>query len=281
MHLSPSRLLATTLTLLPLTNAECTRAALLQTVDEYLQGLSMGQAGPLQNIADDFLNIENNKTIPIVSGIIGNILKIDYNHTIVDMLSCATFTELVSSHSEKPWVIGTQIRHHPVDNSVYLIDSVVSTTGDWFFNASKTLHFMQNESWAPLDKPESRTTLLAAADAYLDMWTNATAEAAVPWGTPCDRLEGSAYTGQGLMNDTCRVGVPTNHAQKPNSGRRYVVDESVGAVSVLCVFEHMSPDAADSHLFRLEGGRLRFVHTITRMSSAGVGNPYPPSARRG
>ncbi|KAK0629525.1 hypothetical protein B0T17DRAFT_589271 [Bombardia bombarda] len=248
--------------------AECDRVALLETVDEWLLGLSMGQGGPLQNIADDFVYMQNNKTIGIVSGVIGNILKIDHNRTIVDMVNCATYTEVISTTSQKPWVVGTQIRHHAGDNSVSMIDTVASTTGSWFFNASQTLHYVEQENWGLIEpaKRDARETLKAAADAYLDMWSNKSAIDAVPWGTPCTRLEGSAYTGKGLPDDSCKVGVPSNNTQPPNSARRYVIDGSFGAISVLCVFEHLG-NAADSHEFRLENGKLRYVHTMTIANS--------------
>ena len=95
------------------------------------------------------------------------------------------------------------------------------------------------------------------------------------WGTPCARLEGGVYTGNGGPNDSCKPGIPTNHNQAPNSGRRYVIDESMGTISVLCVFEHLSM-APDSHLFRLENGKVRYIHTITLASSGGF-TPPPPS----
>ncbi|KAK1777093.1 hypothetical protein QBC45DRAFT_200055 [Copromyces sp. CBS 386.78] len=239
--------------------AACNRNELLLTVDQFLLGLTMGQAGPLENIADDFEYIENNKPTVIVSGIFNNMLKIDFNRTIIDMTTCSTFTE--------PFVLGAQIHHYPTDNSVYKIDTI--TTGSWFFNASRTLQYARQENWPviPPAQRDMRQTLQAAADAYLDMWSNKSAIDAVPWGTPCARLEGSVYTGKGAPDDSCKVGIPSNNTQPPNSDRRYVIDESMGTVSVLCKFEHLG-NAPDSHLFRLEGGKLRYTHSITVTDSS-------------
>ena len=258
--------------------AECSRQALLETVDEFLLGLTMGQAGPLQNIADDFTYMENNKTINIISGVFYNILKIDHNRTIVDLQECATFTEVVSATSVKPYVLGAQIRHRPSDNRVFLIDAIVSTTGHWLFNATQTLCYVKKENWGVIEpsKRDTRETIKAAADAYLDMWSNKSAIDVVPWGVPCVRLEGSVYTGKGLANDTCTPGIPTNNTQAPNSARRYVIDESVGSVNVLNVFEHLD-NAPDSHEFRLENGKLRYVHTITIANSGNATFPGPDS----
>jgi hypothetical protein len=75
-------------------------------------------------------------------------------------------------------------------------------------------------------------------------------------------LEGSAYTGRGQPDDSCKAGIPSNHNQAPNTRRRYVIDEAMGSVTIFCVWEHMMM-AADSHEFRLENGRLRYVHTMT------------------
>jgi hypothetical protein len=56
----------------------------------------------------------------------------------------------------------------------------------------------------PRPTENSRATIQAAADAYLDLFNNKSV--VVPWGTPCDRLEGSWYTGDGSATDCCDVG---------------------------------------------------------------------------
>ena len=57
----------------------------------------------------------------------------------------------------------------------------------------------------------------------------------------------------------CNVGVPSGVR---NVNRRYVVDEVLGTVDVFFDFAGAEPD---SHEFRVEGGRLRLVHTMTVM----------------
>jgi hypothetical protein len=43
--------------------------------------------------------------------------------------------------------------------------------------------------------------------------------------------------------------------------RKYVIDESLGAVAV---FLKMGPKARpDAHIFRVESGKIRYVHTVT------------------
>ncbi|KAI0407854.1 hypothetical protein F4802DRAFT_490112 [Xylaria palmicola] len=252
--------------------AACNRTALLEFADAYVFAHENGQVSYLENIADNFTYVENNKTHEITSGIFLNAFVIDHRHTIADTVECATYTELIitknASGASTPHVIGTQIRHNPADMSCYLIDLLVSSTGSWLFNATQTLYWAQREKWTPIEegKRDTREALKKAADAYLDMWSSATAADAVPWGTPCARLEGSAYTGNGSPTDSCKPGIPTNHNQAPNTHRRYVIDESYGSIDVLCIFEHLS-HAPDSHEFRMENGKLRYIHTITLASS--------------
>jgi hypothetical protein len=248
----------------PTVLAECNQKLLYQWASNYIDAQRTGFPGHLNGTSDNFVYNENNRTMDLTAGVGRYKLRIDHNRTIADTVSCATYTEIISTDPSHPYVIGTQIRHDPSDMTVYLMDSIVSTTGSWLFNSTKTLQYAVREDWGPIavEKRDSRPALKQAADAYLDMWSNKSAIDAVPWGTPCDRLEGSVYTGSGLASDSCKVGIPTNNTQAPNSHRRYVIDETVGSISVLCIFEHLQ-NAPDSHEFRLENGKLRYVHTIT------------------
>ncbi|KAI1198578.1 hypothetical protein F5X97DRAFT_145575 [Nemania serpens] len=255
--------------------AACNRTALLAFADAYVSAHENGQVGDLDNIAENFTYMENNKTQEITSGIFNNSFVIDHRHTIADEVDCATYTELIItknvSGASTPHVVGTQIRHNPTDMSCFLIDLLVSGPNSWLFNATQTLYWATRESWSliPAARRSSRAALKTAADAYLDMWSVKGAIDRVPWGTPCARLEGSVYTGNGGPNDSCKPGIPTNNSQAPNSHRRYVIDESYGSIDVMCIFEHLA-NAPDSHEFRMENGKLRYIHTITLADSAVV-----------
>lgn len=245
--------------------ADCQWSALQDATDDYISSQEDGKPSDLI-LADGVTYRENNKIVSdIASGILGQPLKIDSSRKIFDQPNCATFTEIVVTDEENPYVIGTQLHFDGSGDNITLalIDTIATTTGDWLFNATKSLGYIEQENWGTIDMGmrDSRETLKAAADAYLDLWGNSSAP--VPWGTPCRRMEGGAYTGEGLETDSCNVGIPDGE-QPPNSDRRYVVDETVGSVSVLCKFETMK-DAPDSHEFRLEGGKLRYVHTMTVM----------------
>ena len=84
----------------------------------------------------------------------------------------------------------------------------------------------------------------------------------MPWGTPCVRIEGGAYTNpKNDPNPSCTVGVPKGGGV-PMTNRRYIVDLDMGTVIGQVDFggEKGLPDA---HTFRLENGKLRYVHVIT------------------
>lgn len=106
--------------------------------------------------------------------------------------------------------------------------------GDWAFNATGYAYWNYREDWSLLPEGErsSRAALKTAADAYFDRFDNASVR--VPFGTPCARLEGGAYTGTGnLTGNTCSLGLPDTTVVV---GRRYVVDESVGVVDIFLGF---------------------------------------------
>lgn len=264
-HLALLGALATVASAVPLA-ATCDRAALEAGANAYVAAQTAGNLDALKAVlAGNWSYVENNKVTDATKApaVLTKALKIDSRRTNYDMVECATYTEIIVTDSKNPYVIGTQI-HHSADQKVALIDSVASTTNSWLFNAAKTLEYVVKEKWdiIPEARRDKREVIKAAGDAYMDLWSDDKAEAKIPFGTPCVRLEGSAYTGKGLPTDSCKAGLPSNHKQAPNSNRRYVIDEAMGSVSILCVWEHMM-NAADQHEFRLEDGKLRYVHTMT------------------
>ena len=100
----------------------------------------------------------------------------------------------------------------------------------------------------------------------------------MPWGFPCVRVEGGAYTGKGSPSDSCEVGVPSG---VNIVNRRFVVDEVIGSVVAFCTFGAGGPNGGsgspDTHLFRVEHGKLRYVHTLTHLLQSAFQRP-PPAA---
>jgi hypothetical protein len=299
---------------IPLISADCEYFILQGAAFRYVATRPSGMEDFWVMLADNATYLENNTPKSPVDGMLSQSMTPAHARSTIDSVACASYTELIVTDGPQQYVIGTQIWYRNLSTSTdshlspekkkqrdnlaasspsfpsavgsleaYHVDSIVTTTGSWQFNATRTLEHVLAENWDSIPLPEDaapgdpartpRAALRAAADAYLDLWgandTAAAVAARVPWGQPCRRLEGSAYTGTGAANDTCAVGIPADAAaQAPNTARRYVVDERVGSVSVLCRFGAMQ-GAPDSHEFRLEGGRLRWVHTMTVCACGG------------
>jgi len=248
--------------LLRTVSAACNEASLRLATDRYVASQSTGSLTWLSEILSNTTTfLENGKTQAIYSAnsSLSSPLSVDHRHTIFDTTQCASFTSLVSTNPVSPRVVGTQLWLDPSGGTITKIDRITTTPGDWLFNATGTLYYSLREDWGviPVAQRDTRAVIKAAADAYLDVFKNASVP--VPWGTPCARLEGGAYTGRGLANDTCNLGVIQSY-DMPN--RRYVIDETVGVASLLLEFGSIG-NAPDSHLFRVEGGKLRYIHTMT------------------
>lgn len=253
--LLPSVILVITAIIRP-TFAECnlSYSALQQITRDYVSSQS---TGAFATTASSATYTENFRTVDIKTGILSKPLRLNHTRSIHDTTECATFTEYVVTDPSHPYVIGTQIRLTP-DGQIKQIDSIVTDAGDWLFNATGTQYYASREDWFVIspERRDTRETIKKAGDAYLDLFNDPTV--VVPWGTPCARLEGGIYTGQGRPTDTCNVGVPSG---VPLTNRRYVIDETVGSVDIFLDFgQNKIPD---SHEFRVENGRLRFVHTMT------------------
>ncbi|TFK18618.1 hypothetical protein FA15DRAFT_729277 [Coprinopsis marcescibilis] len=236
--------------------AQCSYSSLQQVTANYVTSQLTGDPGPLTSATT---YTENFKPADISTGILAQPLRIDHNRSLHDTTQCATYTEIIVANGPAQYVIGTQIRL--LDGVVNQVDSIITTEGDWIFNATGTLYYASREDWFTIPEAErdTREVIQAGADAYLDLFNDPTVD--VPWGTPCARLEGGAYTGRGLPTDSCNVGVPSG---VPIVNRRYVIDETVGTVDTFVDFNGPG-GRPDSHEFRLEKGKLRYIHTMTYM----------------
>ncbi|KAK7966813.1 uncharacterized protein PG986_001090 [Apiospora aurea] len=250
----------------------CDRATLVSISDSYVAAQAAGQLETLKGVDANTVYTQNFKTATLASGLLSQSFKIDHNRSTHDTTQCATYTELrmgrqhtqltpnqppqSSPMPRTPHVVATQIRLSPNSTAptISKIETIVTSTGDWLFNAPATLRYASQESWGeiPEAQRDARDVIQAAADAYLDLFNDKSIK--VPWGSPCARLEGGSY-----VQPRCDVGVPSGVRQ---TNRRYVVDEVTGAVDVFFDFAGADPD---SHEFRVEGGKLRYVHTLTVM----------------
>lgn len=156
------------------TSAECTRAALEAASAAYIKAQTAGQPS-LLTLSANITYIENDKSVPLAQGVLSKALAATFSRSIHDTVQCATFTEFASAASSNPYVIHTHMLLSGPDANltVTTIDSVVTTTGDWAFDAAAFAKYAAAETgWGPIpaDSPlrTSRDNIKAAADAYLD-----------------------------------------------------------------------------------------------------------------
>ena len=208
--------------------AQCSRPMLQQAADQYLATVSTGTMKVA--VSDAIAYSENFNTTDFKTGIHSKPIKVASNRTLLDTTACATYTELIAPDNTPPYVIGTQIRY--TDGKANKMEVLVSSTGDWFFNATATLKWalQEDRSVIPQEKQDKREVIQAAADAYLDSFDK---PGPVPAMNPCERLEGSAH-----VTPNCLSGIRSNGGKMLN--KRYVIDEAVGTVDVFMSFREKS-----------------------------------------
>ena len=232
----------------------CSRELLQEISESWITAIEQGSMFTMN--LGEWVDYSENFKRSSLGGFLDRPRDVAWHLSLLDTTSCKVFVEAVILDEERPMVLATQIGNGFF--GVGPFNNIVTDEGDWLFDAEATYEYARRENWDVLPEGEraTREELIAAADAYLDLFSDPTVE--VPWGQPCARLEGGIYTGRGEPTDTCNVGVPEGVAL---IDREYVVDEAKGAVNVFLKFgEQQRPD---SHTFRVEDGALRYVHTVT------------------
>lgn len=260
--------------------ADCSRDMLQELTDTYIKAQSTGNASMLP-LADRSYYGENDVPLDIAEGVLSEALTVDFTRSFYDTTQCATFTELTAATHEHPYVIHTRMEATE-EGKVTTMESVVTDAGDWMFGAEQHLAVTQAENWAeiPEDQRDRRGVLQAAAEAYINNWGDP--DLPVPHGTPCSRLEGRISTAaQNPEGQTCTMGA---FPQPIKTGsRRYVIDETIGAVNIFHNFSWLDaglgpyhPGTPVSHTFRVESGMNRYIHEVTACTTPNCSRSFGP-----
>ncbi|KAJ4377278.1 hypothetical protein N0V83_000102 [Neocucurbitaria cava] len=264
-------------------SASCDRTFLNDFTALYLSAQNRGNASLLttQLLPSNFTYTEQfqHANISSPSSILNTPLNITSYRSILDPHLCTSFTEIIVTDPKHPYVIG--VRSEGDGKFVSKIETLVSDAGDWLFNATGTAYWNSREKWDPIPvaDQDTRETIQAAGDAYFNRFGNV--NVTVPFGTPCARLEGGAYTDAQMTNaSTCHLGLPSTMNVVD---RRYVVDVDMGAVNIYVGFPGLdrasNVPAPDSHTFRVEKGKIRYIHTISTCEGhpgCGLNGTYTP-----
>jgi hypothetical protein len=259
----------------------CTRESLKAVADKYVAAQGKGSTTDLPMVPA-MGYVENYKPMALADSILMKPMKIDHTMHLLDTASCQTFTEVIVTDKAAPYVLGVRLRVNR--DQIAEIETIWTTTGYWLFNADDYFKYASLENWGPIPaaKRDSRATILAAGNAYLNAFVDGNGDL-VPWGYPCQRVEGGAYTGKGKDTDTCQSGLPPG---VNIANRHWVIDEELGTVVFFCTFgagNATTSGSADTHMFRVESGKLRYVHTLTHLLQSsfqgqgkGKGGAPPP-----
>jgi len=241
--------------------AECSRSTLKAAVASYIAAQKAGDLSKM-SLAAEVKYIEDMSETTKDKGLWNTPLPIAFHRSIYDVGRCKTFSEIVVTEGGHPYVIGTRLKVE--DGRISEIDSLVTDEHDWLFNAENYLKYSMAEDWPVLhvDERVSRQDLIDAGNQYFDL-VFLDSGIKPPWGTPCARLEGGAYTNpENNDKDNCQIQGAIGGGGLFMVNRTYVVDEEMGAVNVFCRFGNEN-GMPDSHLFRLVNGRYRYIHTLS------------------
>lgn len=253
---------------------------LTNPADSNLTSTPPGSSGPYaKTTTPSFLYKENELVLSPTSAnsTLSIPIKIDFHRSAHDTRRCATFTELIAaSNPGHPYVIHTRMEFSPSSLQPVMMESVVTDEGDWLFNATGTLNLARQESWPEIPSNSSaRNTyeeIQAVGDAYFNRFGNV--NITVPWGPPCIRIEGGlpargnlTATGDCIQEWPSTIIVPW---------RRYVVDEALGVVDMFVGFPGLDRSQGqapmpDSHVFRVEKGKIKYLHTASSCVERGCG----------
>jgi len=243
------------------TKKSCTRESLKAMVGTYIDALENGDS-TIMYLAPDARYIENGKDTSFLEGVWIEPLVVDFCRSFFDTKLCETYTEIICASGSHPYVIGTRLKIN--GDSISEVEALVTDKGDWLFNASTYMKYSPQEDWniLPPEMRSDRETLIRVANAYFDVFKDSSKANDVPWNIPCARLEGGIYSNPENKPDASCTGGPPLEGSVDIANRRFIVDVDKGTVIGLANFgdENGWPD---SHIFRLENGKLRYIHTLT------------------
>ncbi len=288
--------------------ARCQWSSLRSATDLVLESLAAGLT-PSDNDGEAILSrpslayTQNFVPTPISSpeSILSSPLSVAHTHSIIDQDACAAFIKLVlsstSTNQTQPaaaavtaplLLVAAQIHYlytPSLGTTVTALDLVSVRQGDWKLDngSSDALTALagavQREDWSALsrDSQDARAVLEGVARGYLDFLggtTNASVVAAsgsaggLEWGRPCARLDGGVYVDV-RPDESCVVGVDVGRGGEGVTERRLVVDESIGAASVLARDGRLG-GAPSVFELRVVNGKLRYVQEFAATGPSGT-----------
>ena len=131
----------------------CSREGLQRAVDLYIAAQTKGDTSGMP-LATGLGYMENMAPADINKGLIKTPMKIDHHRSLLDPATCQTFTEVIVTNKEKPYVLGTRLRVN--HDKIAEIEILWTTTGYWLFNADAYLKWSSSEKWDAIPANQAR-----------------------------------------------------------------------------------------------------------------------------
>src|SRR5688572_12407438 len=104
----------------------CTREGLQRAVDLYIAAQTKGETSGMP-LATGLGYFENMARADINTGLIKTPMKIDLHRSFLDPATCQTFTEVIVTTKEKPYVLATRLRVN--HDKIAEVEILWTTTG--------------------------------------------------------------------------------------------------------------------------------------------------------
>src|SRR5689334_9619934 len=122
----------------------CSREGLQRAADLYIAAQTKGDTSGLP-LAMGLGYMENVANADIKKGLIKTAMKIDHHRSLLDTSTCQTYTEVIVTDKEHPYVLGTRLRVN--HDKIAEIEIIWTTTGYWGFSADSYKQYSSTEKW--------------------------------------------------------------------------------------------------------------------------------------
>jgi phage baseplate assembly protein gpV len=151
---------------------ECTRAILQRAAEDYIATQETADPTNMHmGLWVDYNEQLQNATLS--TGVLSKPMKVDFYRTAADTTACTVYIEAAITDPAHPYVTGAILtaRGGQVSNMQVVYTDKVN---GWLFNPANTAKYSKAENWKeiPEAQRDSRETLLAAANAYLDLFND-------------------------------------------------------------------------------------------------------------
>jgi len=238
-------------------NAQCTRENLSGVIDDYLAALSANDVGQIE-VGSGLKYTENGRIMNPGEGFWQTAGDVTFSRSAIDVEQCGTLTQAVIEEEgmDVPTIYGVRLRVND-DNEIVDIESYLARSAEFFHNPAGVPE-EDGDDWEALLPPDERTSredMVAAGNAYFDMFFDPQGTE-VPFAMPCNRWENGTRTTQG---DCANMG-PAGAGGMQMTHRRFpIVDLEAGIVVGFVLF---GDSLLDLHMFKMRDGLITQIQSV-------------------